>query len=58
MALNLDRKAFIDILNEGLGQDRAVPAAAARRPVGLTPEMLKSISGYGDVARPARRAVP
>ena len=50
MALSLDRKAFMDILNEGLGQMSGALLPPPDGQWGLTPEMLKSIIGYGDVA--------
>ena len=47
MALTLDRRAFIDILSEG----KADPGGAMLPPPegvwGLTPEMLRSLPGYG-----------
>ena len=51
MALSLDRKAFMDILNEGQGQMSGALLPPPDGQWGLTPEMLKSITGYGDVAK-------
>jgi peptide/nickel transport system substrate-binding protein len=51
MALTLDRHAFIDILQEGQGRMSGAMLPPPEGVWGLTPEMLKSIIGYGDVAK-------
>ncbi len=51
MALTLDRKSFIDILEEGQGHQSGAMLPPPDGVWGLTPEMLKSIIGYGDVAK-------
>jgi peptide/nickel transport system substrate-binding protein len=51
MALTLDRQAFIDILQEGQGRLSGALLPPPEGVWGLTPEMLKSIIGYGDVAK-------
>src|SRR5262249_34656603 len=51
LALTLDRQAFIDILAEGEGQ---MSGAMLRPPDGvwgMPADMLKTIVGYGDVAK-------
>ena len=55
MALTLDRKAFIDILSEGEGQMGGAMLPPPDGVWGMPPEMLKTIVGYGDVAKAARR---
>src|SRR5258708_6915891 len=59
MALTLDRQAFIDILEEGQGRMSGAMLPPPDGVWGLTPEMLKSIIGYGDVnkAREEGRAL-
>ena len=56
MALALDRKAFIDIILQGQGDSRRHAAAAAGRRLGLPPDMLKTIPGYGDVKKDREQA--
>jgi peptide/nickel transport system substrate-binding protein len=51
MALTLDRQSFIDILEEGQGRMSGALLPPPDGVWGLTPEMLKSIIGYGDVAK-------
>ena len=51
MALTLDRQAFIDILQEGQGRMSGAMLPPPEGVWGLTPAMLKSIVGYGDVAK-------
>jgi peptide/nickel transport system substrate-binding protein len=51
MALTLDRQAFMDILQEGQGRMSGAMLPPPEGVWGLTPEMLKSIIGYGDVAK-------
>ena len=51
MALSLDRKAFIDILDEGEGGIGGAMLPPPAGVWGLTPEMLRPLPGYGtDVA--------
>ena len=56
MALTLDRKAFIDILSEGEGTMGGAMLPPPDGVWGLPPEMLKTIIGYGDVEKAARKA--
>src|SRR5215472_7216935 len=52
MALSLDRKAFIDIITEGLGDIGGVMLPAPEGVWGMPPDMLKSLPGYDpDVAK-------
>ena len=51
MALTLDRKSFIDILEEGQGRMSGALLPPPDGVWGLTPEMLKTIIGYGDVEK-------
>ena len=52
MALSLDRKAFIDIITEGLGDIGGVMLPAPEGVWGMPPHMLKSLPGYDpDVAK-------
>ena len=51
----LDRKAFIDILSEGEGKIGGAMLPPPDGVWGMPPEMLKTIIGYGDVAKAARR---
>jgi len=51
LALTLDRKAFIDILNEGEGSMSGAMLPPPDGVWGMPQEMLKKIAGYGDVAR-------
>jgi peptide/nickel transport system substrate-binding protein len=56
MALTLDRRAFIDILNEGEGKMGGAMLPPPDGVWGLPPEMLKTLIGYGDVARSREEA--
>ena len=56
MALTMDRQAFMDILNEGQGQMSGAMLPPPDGQWGLTPDMLKSIVGYGDVAKAREEA--
>src|SRR5205814_9004738 len=47
MALSLDRKAFIDILTEGLGNIGGVMLPPAEGVWGMPPEVLHTLPGYG-----------
>jgi peptide/nickel transport system substrate-binding protein len=47
MALSLDRKAFIDILAEGVGSIGGAMLPPPAGVWGLTPEMLQELPGYG-----------
>jgi peptide/nickel transport system substrate-binding protein len=47
MALSLDRKAFIDILAEGVGSVGGAMLPPPEGVWGLTPEMLQELPGYG-----------
>jgi peptide/nickel transport system substrate-binding protein len=51
MALTLDRQSFIDILEEGQGHMSGALLPPPDGVWGLTPDMLKSVIGYGDVAK-------
>jgi len=52
MSLTLDRKAFLDILNEGLGRIGGYMMPPPDGAWGLTPEVLAALPGYGpDVAK-------
>jgi len=52
MALSLDRKAFIDIITEGLGDVGGVMLPAPEGVWGMPPDMLKTLPGYNpDVAK-------
>jgi peptide/nickel transport system substrate-binding protein len=46
MALSLDRKAFIDIITEGLGDIGGVMLPAPEGVWGMPPDMLRTLSGY------------
>ncbi len=51
MALSLDRKAFIDIITEGLGDIGGVMLPEPEGVWGMPPDMLKALPGYNpDVA--------
>ena len=56
MALTLDRRAFIDILNEGEGKMGGAMLPPPDGVWGLPPEMLKTLIGYGDVAKSREEA--
>ena len=52
MSLSLDRKAFIDILAEGLGTAGGVMQPPPSGVWGMPPEMLQTLPGYGpDIAK-------
>src|SRR5438552_1115215 len=52
MALSLDRKAFIDIITEGLGDIGGVMLPAPEGVWGMPPDLLKTLPGYDpDVAK-------
>jgi peptide/nickel transport system substrate-binding protein len=52
MSLSLDRKAFIDIITEGLGDIGGVMLPAPDGVWGMPPDMLKALPGYDpDVGR-------
>jgi peptide/nickel transport system substrate-binding protein len=58
MALSLDRKAFIDIITEGLGDIGGVMLPAPEGVWGMPPDMLKTLPGYDpDVAKIAPKPV-
>jgi peptide/nickel transport system substrate-binding protein len=46
MALSLDRKAFIDIITEGLGDIGGVMLPAPEGVWGMPPDLLRTLSGY------------
>ena len=56
LALTLDRKAFIDILSEGEDKVAGIMPPPPDGAWGLTPEMLKDVPGYGDVAKAREEA--
>jgi len=56
LALTLDRKAFIDILSEGEDKMAGVMLPPPDGTWGMTPEMLKDLPGYGDVAKAREEA--
>ena len=56
MALTLDRQAFIDILSEGQSTMGGAMLAPPDGVWGLPPEKLKTIIGYGDVAKSREEA--
>jgi peptide/nickel transport system substrate-binding protein len=52
MSLSLDRKAFIDILDEGQGDIGGAMLPPPAGVWGLTPEILRTLPGYGpDIAK-------
>lgn len=51
MALALDRKAFIDIILQGQGDEGGSLLPPPEGVWGMPPEMLKTIPGYGDVQK-------
>ena len=56
LALALDRKAFIDILNQGDADARRHHAAAPRRRVGpAAGDARRSVPGYGPTSRRTAR---
>ncbi|HKU95042.1 MAG TPA: ABC transporter substrate-binding protein [Vineibacter sp.] len=56
MALALDRQAFIDILSEGQDKMGGTLLPPPEGVWGLPPEMVKTIAGYGDVAKNREQA--
>ena len=56
LALTLDRQAFIDILIEGEGKMSGAMLPPPDGVWGMPPEMLKTIIGYGDVAKSREEA--
>ena len=51
LALTLDRKAFIDIISEGEDKMAGIMLPPPDGGWGMTPEMMKDLPGYGDVAQ-------
>ena len=56
LALTLDRKAFIDIISEGEDKTAGIMLPPPDGGWGMTPEMLKDLPGYGDVAQAREEA--
>jgi peptide/nickel transport system substrate-binding protein len=56
LALALDRQSFIDILAEGEGKPSGIMLPPPDGVWGLTPDKLKDIPGYGDVAKAREEA--
>src|SRR6266851_4477302 len=56
LALTLDRRAFIDILNEGEAKMGGAMLPPPDGVWGMPPDMLKTIIGYGDVAKSREEA--
>ena len=56
MALSLDRKAFIDIILQGQGDQGGSLLPPPEGVWGLPPDMLKTIPGYGDVKKDREEA--
>src|SRR4029453_18290844 len=56
LALTLDRKAFIDILREGEDKMAGIILPPPDGGWGMTPEMMKDLAGYGDVAQAREEA--
>ena len=56
LALTLDRKAFIDILSEGEDKVAGIMLPPPDGGWGMTPEMMKDLPGYGDVAQAREEA--
>ena len=56
LALTLDRKAFIDILSEGEDKMAGIMLPPPNGGWGMTPEMMKDLAGYGDVAQAREEA--
>jgi len=56
LALTLDRQSFIDILSEGENKMAGVMLPPPDGAWGMTPEMLKDLPGYGDVAKAREEA--
>jgi peptide/nickel transport system substrate-binding protein len=56
MALSLDRKAFIDIILQGQGDQGGTMLPPPEGVWGMPPDMLKTIPGYGDVKKDREEA--
>jgi peptide/nickel transport system substrate-binding protein len=56
LALTLDRKSFIDILSEGEDKMAGIMLPPPDGGWGMTPEMMKDLPGYGDVAKAREEA--
>jgi peptide/nickel transport system substrate-binding protein len=56
MALSLDRKAFIDIIFQGQGDQGGALLPPPEGVWGMPPAMLKTIPGYGDVKKDREQA--
>jgi peptide/nickel transport system substrate-binding protein len=56
LALSLDRKAFIDIIFQGQGDQGGTLLPGPEGVWGMPPEMLKTIPGYGDVNKDREQA--
>ena len=56
MNMALDRKAFIDLILQGAGDAGGSLLPAPEGVWGMPPEMLKTIPGYGDVAKDREKA--
>jgi peptide/nickel transport system substrate-binding protein len=56
LALTLDRKAFIDILDEGDGKPSGIMMPTPDGVWGMPDEMVKELPGYGDVAKSREEA--
>jgi peptide/nickel transport system substrate-binding protein len=56
MALSLDRKALIDIIFQGAGDVGGTLLPRPEGVWGMPPEVLKTISGYGDVQKDREQA--
>jgi peptide/nickel transport system substrate-binding protein len=56
LALTLDRKAFIDILDEGDGKPSGIMMPTPDGVWGMPDEMVKQLPGYGDVAKSREEA--
>ena len=56
MALTLDRQSFIDILSEGQSKMGGAMLPPPEGVWGMPPEMVKTLFGYGDVAKNREQA--
>jgi peptide/nickel transport system substrate-binding protein len=56
LALTLDRKAFIDILDEGHGNQSGIMMSPPDGVWGLPDEMVKQLPGYGDITKSREEA--
>ena len=56
MALTLDRQAFSDILSEGKNEIAGAMLPPPGGVWGMTPEVVKNVAGYGDVAANREKA--